>query len=172
MDGDKRRKEIMEILSRETSPVSGSELAKCVGVSRQVVVQDIALLRAENKEIMSTNKGYLLYKPPQGTEKTHVRVFRTNHDMEHILDELYTVVDFGGRVLDVSIEHALYGQISVDLIINNRLDAAEFVGQMAMTKDQPLKVLTGGCHYHTVAADSEKNLDIIEVELQRKGYLA
>lgn len=171
MDGDKRREMIMEILTRETSPVSGTELAKCVGVSRQVVVQDIALLRAENKEIMSTNKGYLLYHPLQGKEKAYVRVFRTNHDTEHTLDELNTVVDYGGRVLDVSIEHALYGQISVDLIINNRLDAAEFVSQMTTTKDQPLKSLTGGCHYHTVAADSEKNLDIIEMELKRKGYL-
>ena len=64
------------------------------------------------------------------------------------------------------------GQISVDLIINNRLDAQEFVNQMAMSRDEPLKALTGGCHYHTVAAESEKNLDMIEMELQRKGYLA
>ena len=157
MDGDKRRQQIMEILNQETSPVSGAELAKRAGVSRQVVVQDIALLRAENKEIMSTNKGYVLYKPQQGAEKARVRVFRVNHDTEHMLDELQTIVDYGGRILDVSIEHALYGQISVDLIINNR--------------DEPLKALTGGCHYHTVAADSEKNLDMIEMELQRKGYL-
>lgn len=171
MDGDKRRQQIMEILNQETSPVSGAELAKRAGVSRQVVVQDIALLRAENKEIMSTNKGYVLYKPQQGTGKARVRVFRVNHDTEHMLDELQTIVDYGGRILDVSIEHALYGQISVDLIINNRLDALEFVNQMAMSRDQPLKALTGGCHYHTVAADSEKNLDMIEMELQRKGYL-
>ena len=164
MDGDKRRQQIMEILNQETSPVSGAELAKRAGVSRQVVVQDIALLRAENK-------GYVLYKPQQGAEKARVRVFRVNHDTEHMLDELQTIVDYGGRILDVSIEHALYGQISVDLIINNRLDALEFVNQMAMSRDQPLKVLTGGCHYHTVAADSEKNLDMIEMELQRKGYL-
>ena len=127
MDGDKRRQQIMEILNQETSPVSGAELAKRAGVSRQVVVQDIALLRAENKEIMSTNKGYVLYKPQQGAEKARVRVFRVNHDTEHMLDELQTIVDYGGRILDVSIEHALYGQISVDLIINNRLDALEFV---------------------------------------------
>ena len=171
MDGDKRRQQIMEILNQETSPVSGAELAKRAGVSRQVVVQDIALLRAENKEIMSTNKGYVLYKPQQGAEKARVRVFRVNHDTEHMLDELQTIVDYGGRILDVSIEHALYGQISVDLIINNRLDALEFVNQMAMSRDQPLKVLTGGCHYHTVATDSEKNLNMIEMELQRKGYL-
>ncbi len=170
MDGDKRRQQIMEILNQETSPVSGAELAKRAGVSRQIVVQDIALLRAENKEIMSTNKAMFSINQ-QGAEKARVRVFRVNHDTEHMLDELQTIVDYGGRILDVSIEHALYGQISVDLIINNRLDALEFVNQMAMSRDQPLKALTGGCHYHTVAADSEKNLDMIEMELQRKGYL-
>ena len=171
MDGEKRRQQIMEILNQEMAPVSGTELAKRAGVSRQVVVQDIALLRAENKEIMSTNKGYVLYKPQPGRPKAHVRVFRVNHDTEHMLDELQTIVDYGGRILDVSIEHTLYGQISVDLIINNRLDAQEFVNQMAMSRDEPLKALTGG-HYHTVAAESEKNLDMIEMELQRKGYLA
>ncbi len=69
MDGDKRRQQIMEILNQETSPVSGAELAKRAGVSRQIVVQDIALLRAENKEIMSTNKGYVLYKPSRGQRR-------------------------------------------------------------------------------------------------------
>ena len=171
MNARERRRAIMGVLEGAKEPVSGSALAREVGVSRQVVVQDIALLRAENKEIMSTNKGYVLYKPQQGAEKARVRVFRVNHDTEHMLDELQTIVDYGGRILNVSIEHALYGQISVDLIINNRLDALEFVNQMAMSRDQPLKALTGGCHYHTVAADSEKNLDMIEMELQRKGYL-
>ena len=75
MDGEKRRQQIMEILNQETAPVSGTELAKRAGVSRQVVVQDIALLRAENKEIMSTNKGYVLYKPQPGRPKAHVRVW-------------------------------------------------------------------------------------------------
>lgn len=171
MEGDKRREQIMEILRMEDSPVSGAELARRAGVSRQVVVQDIALLRAGNKDILSTNKGYILHKASLSEEKAYVRAFRVNHDTEHTLDELQTIVDYGGKVLDVSIEHELYGQISVDLIINNRLDAAEFVNQMAVSRDSPLKTLTGGCHYHTVEADSEKNLDMIEMELQRKGYL-
>ncbi len=171
MDGDLRRTRIEEILKREKTPVSGTELARRLGVSRQVIVQDIALLRAENKEIMSTNKGYLMYQADTEGERAHIRVFRMNHRNEDTLDELQTIVDYGGRVLNVSIEHALYGQICVDLIINNRLDAEEFVKQMDETGDQPLKALTGGCHYHTVTADSEKNLDRIEAELRKKGYL-
>ena len=79
--------------------------------------------------------------------------------------------DYGGRVLDVSVEHGLYGHITVDLIINNRLDASEFVAQMEQSHDQPLKALTGGCHYHTVAAQEERNLNLIEEALDKKGYL-
>ena len=169
-DGEMRRMNILEILNNRTTPVSGTELAGKLGVSRQVIVQDIALLRADNKEIMSTYKGYILHSPDKDSRE-YMRVLRVNHGTEDTLDELQTIVDYGGRVLDVSVEHGLYGHITVDLIINNRLDAQEFVNQMAMSRDQPLKVLTGGCHYHTVAADSEKNLDMIEMELQRKGYL-
>ena len=150
-DGEMRRMNILEILNNRTTPVSGTELAGKLGVSRQVIVQDIALLRADNKEIMSTYKGYILHSPDKDSRE-YMRVLRVNHGTEDTLDELQTIVDYGGRVLDVSVEHGLYGHITVDLIINNRLDASEFVAQMEQSHDQPLKALTGGCHYHTVAA--------------------
>ncbi|MGC6177295.1 transcription repressor NadR [Lacrimispora sp. 38-1] len=171
MDGSRRRKKIVELLNEEGQPVSGGDLARRLGVSRQVVVQDIALLRAENEKIISTNKGYLLHRDEDEDTQACIRVFRTSHRTEDTLDELNTIVDYGGRLKNVLIEHQLYGQIEVDLIINNRLDAAEFVEHMKSSKDQPLNVLTGGCHYHTVEADSEKNLDFIEAELKKKGYL-
>ncbi|MDW2796017.1 transcription repressor NadR [Clostridium boliviensis] len=171
MDGSRRRKKIMELLTEEGKPISGGDLAQRLGVSRQVVVQDIALLRAENKTIMSTNKGYLLQQEKEEMKHSCIRVFQTSHKTEDTLDELNTIVDYGGRIRNVLIEHQLYGQIEVDLIINNRLDAAEFMQRMKYSKDQPLNVLTGGCHYHTVEADSEKNLDFIEEELKNKGYL-
>ena len=59
MEGDERRKKIIEILHGRKMPVSGTELAAELGVSRQVIVQDIALLRATDKNILSTNKGYI-----------------------------------------------------------------------------------------------------------------
>ena len=169
-DGEMRRMNILEILNNRTTPVSGTELAGKLGVSRQVIVQDIALLRADNKEIMSTYKGYILHSPDKDSRE-YMRVLRVNHGTEDTLDELQTIVDYGGRVLDVSVEHGLYGHITVDLIINNRLDASEFVAQMEQSHDQPLKALTGGCHYHTVAAAGERNLDLIEEALDKKGYL-
>lgn len=171
MEGSRRRKKIVELLMEEGKPISGGDLAQRLGVSRQVVVQDIALLRAENKIILSTNKGYLLHLEKREEESSFVRIFRTSHKTEDTLEELNTIVDYGGRIRNVFIEHQLYGQIEVDLIINNRLDAAEFMEHLESSKDQPLNVLTGGCHYHTVEADSEKNLDFIEAELKKKGYL-
>ena len=59
MDAKTRRKEILNIIKYNMEPVSGSALAKKLNVSRQVIVQDIALLRAENNDIISTHKGYI-----------------------------------------------------------------------------------------------------------------
>ena len=151
-------------------PVPGKELASFYNVSRQVIVQDIALLRAEDKKILSTYRGYVLDRENEKKRK-YIRVFCVCHSTEDTCDELQTIVDYGGHVLDVSVDHPLYGQIRADLIINNRLDVAEFVERMNRFQAQPLKVLTGDEHYHTVTAESEKNLDFIEQELRKKGYL-
>ena len=153
MEGQMRRDTIIKMLGEKGKPLSGTELAKELGVSRQVIVQDIALLRAVNKNILSTNKGYVLYDPSEETQ-----------------NELYTIVDFGGKVLDVVIEHDIYGQITVDLILKSRQDVDEFIAKVAKSKAKPLKTLTGNKHFHTVEADSEQLLDIIEEKLREKGY--
>ena len=129
MDGDKRRKEIMELLNTEKDPLSGTSLAKRLGVSRQVIVQDIALLRATNKNILSTNRGYILYGK-QEDKMTCKRVVAVKHTDEQMRDELYCIVDAGAKVLDVIVEHELYGQISVDLFINSRRDVDEFMEKL------------------------------------------
>ncbi len=170
MEGEKRREELVALLRKSSQPISGTDLAKHLGVSRQVIVQDIALLRAINKNILSTNKGYVLYAPEQekGLAK---RSYAVTHTNEEIRDELYTIVDYGGRVLDVVVEHDIYGQITVDLILNNRLDVDDFVERIEHSKSRPLKVLTDGNHWHTVEAETEKILDKIEEKLREKGYL-
>ena len=170
METDVRREQILHLLETQPKPVSGTVLAKLFQVSRQVIVQDIALLRAENKNILSTNKGYVLFQVTQ-KEENKKRVFRVLHSKEEVLDELRCIVDNGGHVLDVSVEHDLYGQISVDLIINNRADIDEFLEKMNSSTNQPLKVLTGDIHYHTVQADNIDILDRIESKLHEKGYL-
>ena len=170
MTGNQRRNEILQMLQEQGSPLSGTALAKAFGVSRQVIVQDIALIRAENHPIVSTNKGYL-YRTADLDNPQPKRVFYLRHTKEQVLDELMTVLELGGRILDVAVEHELYGQIRVDLMIENPKDAQEFVARLAQCRDNPLNVLTDDCHYHTISAPSEKLLDLMEQELREKGYL-
>lgn len=168
MTGEERRKKILEILRESSEPVSGAELAGRLGVSRQVIVQDIALLRAVNRNIISTTKGYVLYY--QEKQKVN-RCFMVRHSDEQIEDELCTIVDNGGKVLDVIVMHEIYGEISSGLIIKNRRDVYDFVAKLQANKTVPLKGLTRGVHLHTVEADSEAILDSIERKLREKHYL-
>ena len=170
MDGDKRREQIIKILSDNTLPVAGTELAGRLGVSRQVIVQDIALLRAVNKNILSTNKGYLLFHEEK-SKKAYKRTYKVMHGNDRIREELYCIVDCGGRLLDVVVEHPIYGQIIVDLIINSRQDADNFVQQVEENCTKPLNALTDGLHFHTVEGNDEQTLDQIGERLEKKGFL-
>ena len=170
MDGETRRAQIIELLKDSRKPLSGTELAKRFLVSRQVIVQDIALLRAVNKNILSTNKGYILYDA-HTVERNYKRTVHVKHSNDQIRDELYTIVDYGGKILDVVVEHEIYGQITVDLIISNRQDADEFVKRLSENQTRPLNELTYGVHYHTIVAEKEEYLDRIEQKLGEKGYL-
>ena len=125
LTGNERRREILDCLSASDKPVSGSALAKRFSVSRQVVVQDIALLRAEGHQILSAARGYVLVKP----ETRRTRVFKV-------------------------------------------LDVRRYEEEISGGKSLPLSNATSGYHYHTVSADSEQVLDIIQSELEKRGYLA
>lgn len=170
MTGEERRKQMLWTLKESRIPLSGTALARQFHVSRQVIVQDIALMRAENHDIVSTNKGYLCRSA--ALENTQPkRVFFVKHTTSQVYEEFLTVIELGGKVLDVAVEHELYGQIRVDLLIETEQDARDFAQRLSNCRDNPLKVLTDDCHYHTVAAPSEKLLDFIEWELREKGYL-
>ena len=171
MTGDQRRAKILKLLKEQGTPLSGTALAQRFQVSRQVIVQDIALMRAENTPILSTNKGYIIRTASPAPQQP-MRVFYVRHDTDQVLEEFMTVLELGGKILDVAVEHELYGQIRVDLLIETEQDARDFVGRLSYCHDNPLKVLTGDCHYHTVAAPSEKLLDLIEQELKSKGFIA
>lgn len=170
MNGETRRETIKQMLLEANQPLSGTALANALHVSRQVIVQDIALMRAEQTAILSTNKGYLL-APDSIRIQQPKRVFFVRHDTDQVMEEFMAVIDLGGRILDVAVEHDLYGSIRVDLLIENAQDAAEFVERLSNCRDNPLKVLTGDCHFHTVSAPSEKLLDLIEAELRSRGFL-
>lgn len=168
--GENRRMQILQMLKEQGTPLSGTALAKAFGISRQVIVQDIALMRAENHAILSTNKGYI-YRTDDGENTQPKRVFFVKHTTRQVMDEFMTVIELGGKVLDVAVEHEIYGQIRVDLLIETAQDARDFSDKLLNCRDNPLKVLTDDCHYHTVAAPSEKLLDLIEQDLRDKGYL-
>lgn len=168
MDGNTRRKKIIEIISDRKNPISGGDLAQMLGVSRQVIVQDIALLRASDYDIMSTTRGYLLNKVSVPTFR---RVIHVKHTTDDIKDELNIIVDNGAEVLDVHVIHEIYGQIVTELIIRNRNDVADFVKKVKEKKIVPLKELTAGTHRHTIEAKSEEVLDRVEEALRRNNYL-
>lgn len=170
MDGEQRRTLILQLLNTEKEPLSGTSLARRMGVSRQVIVQDIALLRATNKNILSTNKGYVIYGKQEGS-LIYKRVFAVKHTDEEMREELYSIVDAGAKVLDVIIEHDVYGQIAVDLFINSRRDVDEFMEKILRNKAKPLKELTGDIHFHTVEASDEQTLNLVELKLKERGYL-
>lgn len=169
MSGEERRREIVELLKDSATPISGTALAKKLSVSRQVVVQDMALLRASSYDILSTTKGYVLNEPVKSQEQT--RVLKVLHTDEQIEQELQMIVDFGGVVQDVFVQHRIYGTMRADMNIRSRKDVSEFMEHLQNGKSSPLKNITSGYHFHTIAADSEETLNLIEQALRRKGYV-
>jgi uncharacterized protein len=169
MNGVDRRKRIVELLSDNNEPLSGTYLAKVLKVSRQVIVQDIAILRAEGEGIIATPQGYLI--PDYSLRKRASRIIACIHNSDQLSDELKTIVAMGGRVVDVMVEHPLYGEMKGMLMLSSMYDVEEFVRRLKETSGQPLLVLTGGVHIHTIEADDERKLDMIEEKLREKGYL-
>lgn len=167
MSGEERRKQMLAMLQKAEQPVSGTALAKAFAVSRQVVVQDIALLRAQDQEIISTCRGYMMRK-----SSLCQRIFKVCHSDEQIEEELNLFVDFGGRVEDEFVYHKIYDVIRVKMEIKSRRDVKEYMKQLKSGISKSLKDVTSGYHYHTVTADSEQILDQIQEELQRRGFLA
>ena len=171
MTGNERRNKIIEELAGATEPVSGSALARAVGVSRQVVVQDIALLRADGHDIVATNRGYVLQEAA-GMPNVPTRLVKVRHGVEELGDELNAIVDRGGAVLNVMVNHRVYGKITADLDIRNRRDVERYLEDIRTGKSFPLMTVTSGYHFHRIAADSEAALDEIEQALAARGFLA
>lgn len=163
-----RRAHIVSTLCQADAPLSGGALAKAVGVSRQVIVQDIALLRANGYDIVATNRGYVVNQ----TKGVCTRRLKVQHSVAETADELETVVDLGGTVVDVMVNHRVYGMITAPLNIKSRRDVAAFVADMEAGRSSLLMTVTSGYHFHQIAAESEEVLDDIERALSDKGYLA
>ena len=167
MSGEERREKIVELLTSGTKPIPGVALAKQFDVSRQVIVQDIALIRANGMNIFSTNRGYLIQK-----DSVKSRVFKAFHSDDDVEKELTAIVDLGGIIEDVFVYHKVYGVLRADMNIKSRIDIKRYMQEIATGKSSLLMNVTSGFHYHTVLADSEEDLDMIQEELGRLGFLA
>jgi len=167
MNAEERRSRITDRLRRATEPISASRLAAECGVSRQIIVQDVAVLRASGLKISAMSRGYRI-----DTDKPCRRVFKVCHTDEEVADELQTMVDLGGTVEDVFIFHKVYGTVRASMGIRTRRHVEEFLENIAAGKSSLLKNVTAGYHYHTILAENETSLDEIEQALREKGYLA
>lgn len=169
MNAEERRQKILNILRGAEAPISGTELAKQLGVSRQIVVQDMALLRAQtDEEIISTYQGYVLMKKAP----VCTRVFKVRHSADRTEEELQLVVDLGGKVEDVFVYHSVYGIIRGELKICSRADIEAFLQRLKESVSAPLMQITDDFHYHTVTTPNKETLDRIEAKLKDLNYLA
>ena len=169
MNGNERRQKIIELLMVADQPLSGTALSKELGVSRQIIVQDMALLRTQGDlEIVSTYQGYIIPKNQNGCS----RVFKVRHTPEQTEQELQEMVDLGGRVEDVFIYHRVYGVVKGQLHIRSRKDVREFIRRLEEGSSTLLLEVTDYYHYHTVFADDEETLDQIQTRLAELGFLA
>lgn len=165
-----RRKKLLIRLKKSQEALIGSQLAEEFGVSRQVIVQDIALLRAQGEKIVATSQGYF-YEENLGMPTVKASIACRHGDRNELKDELLTVVNFGGRVLDVKVEHPIYGELSGNLMISSVEDVEKFVDNYQQEGTELLSKLTDGVHLHTIEAVNEQVLEKIKEELKEKGYL-
>ncbi len=168
MEAGDRREKLLKILHERSKAVSGSRLAEELGVSRQVIVQDIALLRAGGENIFATPQGYLLTLSGKDVVK---RVFACIHGADGIGEELLTIVNSGGKVLDVIVEHPLYGDLRGLLMLATPADVQDYLKNYRASQAKPLSVLTEGVHLHTIEAENVSLLGTIEKALKEKGFL-
>ena len=165
MDAGTRRREILGLLTAARTPLAATRLGSQLGVSRQVIVGDVALLRAEGHPIRATNRGYVLARPTTRPRRS----IAVQHTREDSATELRAIIEAGGSVLDVSVEHRLYGQITVDLLIRTTEDLSHFLRRLP--RSTTLSELTNGWHTHTIEADDEATLDRVEAALEALGFL-
>ncbi len=167
MTAAQRRQAIQKLLEQAERPLSASFLAARMGVSRQIVVGDVALLRAGGAVILATPRGYMMdRRAPE-----HPLIVACRHDSGRLREELYTVVDAGCAVLDVVVEHPVYGQLSGQLQVFSRADADDFCTALKEGGAEPLSRLTDGIHLHTISCPSGRHRRQVLDALRLKGFL-
>ncbi len=166
--GKARRQRIVELLRLAARPITGTELSTVTGVSRQAVVNDIAILRAAGEPIQGSPRGYVLESARRGGVEA---VIACAHDRDGSRRELECLVDHGVEVLDVVVEHPLYGEVRANLMISSHEDVERYIVALAERNAQPLSSLTGGVHLHHVRADDQDSIDAAMKDLAAQGMI-
>ncbi len=166
---ENRRNTLLILLQESDGPLTGSCLARRFQVSRQVIVQDIAVLRASGYPIVAALNGYCLQI--QSEDKLQKTFVSFHQGIERMEEELQIIVDYGGRMLNIAVSHPIYGDIVCPLKIQNREDIREFLEKLEIENATPLSALTEGVHFHTIEVDKEENFDKIVKQLKLKGFI-
>lgn len=168
--GEERRELILKWLMDSNVPITGADLSAKTNVSRQVIVGDVSILKARNYPILATAQGYVYIKEQLKTDLIS-KVIACKHLLEDTEEELNIIVDHGGIIKDVIVEHQVYGDLTATLMIRNRRDVKEFISKMISTKAALLSQLTDGVHLHTIEARTQAELDDICIALANAGFL-
>jgi len=166
--GERRRRGILACMRSRGEPIRGGELAKRFRVSRQCLVQDMAILRASGEQIEATPRGYHL---PAGAKRGHRVILACKHAPERTEEELHILVDHGVKILDVIVEHPVYGELRGSLMLESRADVQDFLGQVTSSRALLLSSLTGGVHLHTVEASRPELISRAKTQLRAQGIL-
>lgn len=171
MNAAERRHRLSQLLNRASEPLSAAWLAAHLGVSRQVIVGDVALLRAQGLAVQATPRGYLLSRADDGADAGFVGTVVCRHAPDDMMDELQAIVRAGGYVRDVVVDHPLYGQLTGQLQIGSEADVEAFLSHLSEEKAQPLSTITDGVHLHTIRCADRATFERIRRALDKVGVL-
>jgi uncharacterized protein len=168
--GEERRQEITALL-KDKSPLTGTALGNMLNVSRQVIVQDVSLLKAKGVPVMATSEGYVLIPKEEDFQTGSSMIIACRHKPSEAKEELFLLVDHGITVRDVKIEHPVYGDLTASIMVSNRKEVERFIEKIDNQKAAYLSELTDGVHLHTIEASSEDLLDEGVKALREAGFL-
>lgn len=165
--GENRRNKILKLIANQSAPLSASKLAQNFNVSRQVIVGDVALLRAAGHPITATARGYIMFQD----HDRFIAKIAVNHTQEQTEEELSLIVGLDAYVLDVTVDHPIYGEITGQLDIRSLEDVASFMKSINSGQVELLSILTQGTHLHTISCESKAHYNEVLEKLSEHGFL-
>lgn len=155
------------MLRSSPEPITGSTFSDQLGVSRQAIVNDIAILRAAGEQITGSPRGYRMADDPPGVRA----LIRCDHPPDRGREEFEILLDRGITVLDVGVEHSVLGEVRAPILIETRADIDRCSETITEAGEMPLSAITRGVHSHMVRAPNRDALDAAMRELRERGIL-